>query len=132
MVGDTHSTFQGRVLEARRSQSMPIAVAKGCSRPVEAALTVPSSWSGSRHLLFGEPRLCPKTRFGEVVEGYAVTQDITSSDGSLRSLPHVAGFIAKRHLRLFAGALARVCAPPGASNVKVGSRALATVGPRRP
>lgn len=47
--------------------------------------------------------------------GCAVTQDVTSSDGSLRSLPHVAGFIAKRHLRLFVGALASVCAPPGAS-----------------
>jgi len=78
VVGDTHSTFQGRVLEARRSRSMPIAGAKGRSRPVEAALTVASSWWGSRHLLFGEPRLCPKTRFGEVVEGYAVTQDLTA------------------------------------------------------
>jgi len=30
LSGDTYSTFQGRVLKARRSRSMPIAGAKGC------------------------------------------------------------------------------------------------------
>ena len=50
MVGDTHSTFQGRVLEARRSRSMPIAGAKGCYRQEWFTL--------GRKTLLAPPRRC--------------------------------------------------------------------------
>ncbi len=60
VVGDTHSTFQGRVLEARRSRSMPIAGAKGCYRqlprgPVSSPLTG-STPSVDGSLKFGDPQ----------------------------------------------------------------------------
>src|ERR1039457_2534380 len=43
----------------------------------------------------------------QVLSGCAVTKDLTARDDSLSSPPHVAGSMARRHLRLFVAALAR-------------------------